>query len=187
MISIPEPGKDHLFPSNHRPISLISCLGKIADAIILSRLKEELFVNNLIQDEEFGFREGLFNKFQVFRLHEAIKNALGKRETVGTVVLVIEKALDTVWDEALIYEMFLGGINPNLIRVVNSYLDHPTFSARQGNFLSTKTRGLILPSYQFRYFLYSFGHSSLFRAYPIFLLIPSAATIKRQFALTYHI
>lgn len=96
VISIPKPGKYHLFPCNYRPISLISCLGKIAEAIILSRLKEELFVINLIQVEQFGFRKGLSTDFQLFRLTEAIKNAIERRETVGAVFLDIEKAFDTV-------------------------------------------------------------------------------------------
>lgn len=48
VVSIPKPDKDDLFPQNYRPISLISCQAKIAETVILTRLKEEVFVNNIL-------------------------------------------------------------------------------------------------------------------------------------------
>lgn len=89
-----------MFPQNFRPISLISCLAKIAEAVLLTHLKEEMFVNNIIQDEQFGFREGLSTEFQ---FTEAIRNALERKETLGAIFLDIARAFDTVWHGGLLY------------------------------------------------------------------------------------
>jgi len=35
-----KPGKDQQFPQNYRPISLLPSMGKLAEAILLKRLKE---------------------------------------------------------------------------------------------------------------------------------------------------
>ncbi|KAG8275123.1 hypothetical protein J6590_093483 [Homalodisca vitripennis] len=52
---IPKPGKDPLFPENHRPISLLlPVLSKILEKIVLARFPEEFFTS--IRTEQFGFR-----------------------------------------------------------------------------------------------------------------------------------
>lgn len=51
VVAIPKRDKDPLFPQCYRPIALISSLLKIIEAVILSKLNEELLVHNIIQDE----------------------------------------------------------------------------------------------------------------------------------------
>lgn len=73
----------------------------------MSRLKEEIFLRVPIQDEQFGFREGLSTEFQLFCLTEAVRDALERRETVGAVFIDIARAFDTVWHDGLIDKMGL--------------------------------------------------------------------------------
>jgi hypothetical protein len=43
--------------SNYRPISLLSSFSKIIEKIIYRRLYDHLNTNNILVDEQFGFRE----------------------------------------------------------------------------------------------------------------------------------
>ena len=45
-------------PSNYRGISVMSCLGKLFSSILNLRLKEYVLTNNILCDEQLGFREG---------------------------------------------------------------------------------------------------------------------------------
>jgi hypothetical protein len=56
VIFIPKPGKNPKFPQNHRPISLLSTVGKVVAKLIHSRLTKIIDDNRTIPDEQFGFR-----------------------------------------------------------------------------------------------------------------------------------
>lgn len=58
IVVIHKPGKDAKFPQNHRPISLLSNLAKIAERCILKRIQAHCHTNNIIQQQQHGFREG---------------------------------------------------------------------------------------------------------------------------------
>lgn len=104
-----------LFLQNHKPISLISCFIKPVKALILTWLKEEIFVHQLIQNEQLSFRDGLSTEFQLFLLTEAIREALQRKESPDVIFLNI----DTVWCKDLINQMIGININPNIIRNSN--------------------------------------------------------------------
>jgi hypothetical protein len=60
---------DKFFPaefSNYRPISLLSSFSKIIEKIIYRRLYEHLNTNNILVDEQFGFRENLSTETAIF-------------------------------------------------------------------------------------------------------------------------
>ncbi|KAH8360927.1 hypothetical protein KR084_008897, partial [Drosophila pseudotakahashii] len=57
VIMIPKPGKDHTIPSSYRPISLLSCLSKLLEKCLLTRMTPYLREQNLIPAHQFGFRE----------------------------------------------------------------------------------------------------------------------------------
>ncbi|KAF2889958.1 hypothetical protein ILUMI_16216 [Ignelater luminosus] len=50
-IVIPKSGQNHAFPNNHRPISLLSTLGKIIQGVMLARHEEEIEGHVIFQNE----------------------------------------------------------------------------------------------------------------------------------------
>ncbi len=56
VIPILKPGKDSSDPTSYRPISLLSCLGKVLEKLLLDRLIEVEEVNKVIIPQQFGFR-----------------------------------------------------------------------------------------------------------------------------------
>ena len=49
---------DRTDPSNYRPVSLTSQVCKLLETIVRKRLVEHLKENNILRDEQHGFREG---------------------------------------------------------------------------------------------------------------------------------
>ena len=53
-----KPGKDPSLPSSYRPISLISCLGKLFEKMIQERLIWWVETYSLLPTSQCGFRKG---------------------------------------------------------------------------------------------------------------------------------
>ncbi|GFV16587.1 probable RNA-directed DNA polymerase from transposon X-element [Trichonephila clavipes] len=81
---LPKPKKDPKFAENYRPISLLSCLGKIFEKIILTRIIDHCDRNNLIPDFQHGFRKETSTQHQLLRVTNNIINGFNtKSYTVG--------------------------------------------------------------------------------------------------------
>ncbi|KAJ2952535.1 hypothetical protein O0L34_g6854 [Tuta absoluta] len=57
VIGIHKPGKPANEPTSYRPISLLNPLAKLYERMIYARLRDHAETNNLIPDEQFGFRQ----------------------------------------------------------------------------------------------------------------------------------
>ena len=63
-----DPSSDRRIPMNYRGISLLSCISKLYSAFINNRLKTYLEENELLSDEQNGFRAGRSCEDHVFTL-----------------------------------------------------------------------------------------------------------------------
>ena len=54
IILIHKPDKDPKEPSSYRPISLLSCIGKVMERIVKNRLNQHAEVNNLLPEYQAG-------------------------------------------------------------------------------------------------------------------------------------
>jgi Reverse transcriptase (RNA-dependent DNA polymerase). len=130
VVTIPKQGKDPKFPQNRRPISLLSCLGKVYEKIILERFKKFVFTNNLIPDEQFGFIPGCSTTHQLIRLMEYITSGFERKMTTVAVFLDINKAYDSTWHTGLIYKLLSMNFPGELIRVIDSFLVRRSFRVK---------------------------------------------------------
>lgn len=123
LIFFPKPNKYHTFPQNYRAISLLSAISKMAERIILERLKRHNNNHTLIPSHQFGFRAGHSTTYQLLR---ATEFAASKMNIISQHVV---KAFDTVWHDSLILKMYSHGIPTPLVRVVHSFLSDLCFGA----------------------------------------------------------
>jgi hypothetical protein len=56
IVPIPKPGKDPASVAAYRPISLLSCVGKLMERLVVARLSWFLERNNSFLPHQFGFR-----------------------------------------------------------------------------------------------------------------------------------
>ena len=82
VIMLVKPGKDPKKPVGYRPISLISCLGKIYERYVCERLVEILSSKNYFSECQAGYRKGKSSQEHLFRLTQDVLN--GFKERKGT-------------------------------------------------------------------------------------------------------
>ncbi|GBN50740.1 putative RNA-directed DNA polymerase from transposon BS [Araneus ventricosus] len=137
VVPIPKPNSDLSLPQNYRPISLLSCLCKVFESVLLRRLNQFLDDNNLIISEQFGFQKQLSTNQQLVRVTELIHDGFKKSETTGALFLDIAKAFDKIWHDGLSLKLMRLGVSAQLIKILSSYLTSRNFKVRVNNIIST--------------------------------------------------
>jgi hypothetical protein len=133
VLPIPKPNKPHNMPQNYRPISLLNTLSKIAEKIILIRLNKHLSANNIIINEQFGFRSKHSTVQQLTRVVEYITLNFNLKLFTGMALLDIEKAFDSVWHTGLLVKLYRYKVPIYLIQLIKSYLHKRIFRVKLEN------------------------------------------------------
>ncbi|GFV52479.1 probable RNA-directed DNA polymerase from transposon X-element [Trichonephila clavipes] len=92
VIPILKPGKNPKLAESHRPISLLPILSKLADKIISTRLNDFLESENILVQEQHGFRPRLSTNHQILRVVEYIKDGIDRNQYTVAVFLDIQKS-----------------------------------------------------------------------------------------------
>jgi hypothetical protein len=131
-----KPKKDKKQPSSYRPISLLSCLGKILEKIIKQRLMKELNERHILPNHQVGFRPHRSTMYNIIRLERFAHEQLYKRQHAAVIFFDIKAAFDSVWFDGLIYKLYDLRLPVYLIRFIISFLQHRTASIEIDNTVS---------------------------------------------------
>jgi hypothetical protein len=123
VVMLPKPHKDHTVPKNYRPISLLSCIGKLFERIICSRLVSILDAKNFFNPFQTGYRKGRSTQEHLFRLTQSIFNGFKQQKCTLAIFLDCESAFDAVWTNGLRYKLFEINLPSKLLRILSSFLD----------------------------------------------------------------
>ena len=96
---------DRCYPSNYRPVSLGSPLGKIMERIVVKNLYNHLYTNNLLYKYQSGFIPGHSTTFQLVDIYHHIYQAYDNKQYACMVFCDISKAFDRVWHKGLIFKL----------------------------------------------------------------------------------
>ena len=122
-----KPGKANYYsPSSYRPFSLTSCLAKIMERIITSRLEAHIEGKHIIDAEQDGFRKKHSTVHAVLRLVQSIFNGFEKDMYTAAIFFDLKGAYDTIWREGLIYKLDSIGIQGKLLKWINNFLNDRT-------------------------------------------------------------
>jgi len=89
--------KDPNDPSSYRPISLLPNISKVFEMIITDSLKTFCRENNIIPENQFGFRQKHSTIHAIYKLSSDINWALNGGQCLGACLIDLKKAFDTVW------------------------------------------------------------------------------------------
>ena len=109
-------------PSNYRPISLLSTVGKVLEKLV------HKYVFNFIRDKgaittlQSGFVPGDSTVNQLIDIYNTFCKALDEGKEVRAVFCDISKAFDRVWHKGLLYKLNRVGIRGSLLSWFNDYL-----------------------------------------------------------------
>lgn len=122
VVPVLKPGKDPTCPKSYRPISLLSALSKVFERCIYNRILCHTELNEILLDEQFGFRRGHSTTYQLQRVTNIINRNKHLSKTTVMACLDIEKAFDNVWHNGLIYKMIRFNFPIYLVKMIQSYL-----------------------------------------------------------------
>ena len=105
-------------PSNFRPITVLSCFGKLFTAILNERLTvffEEYFI---IHSNQSGFRKKFSTIDNIFILHVLFDLLKKKRKKFYCIFIDFAKAFDTVWRSGLWCKLLVNYVNGKMYKVI---------------------------------------------------------------------
>ena len=109
--------------SNYRPISLLSCIGKIFEKCVFKHLHNYIVFHNLISPVQSGFTPKDSAVFQLIDLYNTFTKAIDEGKEIRVIFCDISKAFDRVWHKGLLFKLRRMGISGPLLDWFRSYLD----------------------------------------------------------------
>ena len=111
---------DETNAENYRPITLISCFGKLFTAVLNNRLNSYLEDNGLLNEDQAGFRHGYSTTDHIFTLHCLIELLKYQKKKLFCTFIDFSKAFDLVWRIGLWKKLLDTKINGKFFNVIHN-------------------------------------------------------------------
>ena len=131
-------GKKANDPKSYRPISLTSCIGKLCERILNSRLYWWLESSGLISQCQAGFRSKSRTEDQLFRLSQRILDGFQRGEQTTAVFVDLQQAYDRVWKKGLLLKLQNTGIKGNMYSWIKNFLHDRLIQTQLNDTTSSK-------------------------------------------------
>lgn len=131
VILIPKPGKP-LALGSLRPISLTSCVGKVAEHVILKRVTKFVEERQILPLNQIGFRPSMSTQDVMLMLKHELLDKL-TRDTRAILALDLEKAFDRVKHSHILASIREAGLGTRFYNYVSSFLRDRTATLQLGS------------------------------------------------------
>ena len=137
IIPLLKAGKPATQLSSFRPISLTSCIVKVLERMLASRIYDLAESKHWFSDLQAGFRKGRSCVDQILRIVHGISDGFQKNPMQRSVLALLDlsKAYDKVWQQKLILSMHHAGVPLNILRWVSAFLGNRQAKVRFNNVL----------------------------------------------------
>jgi len=168
VVPIPKPGKDHKNPANYRPISLTSCMCKLIEKMINTRLINYLEMKKFFARVQCGFRKNRSTVDQLVRFETFIRTAIAEGKHVASVFFDMEKAYDKTWRYGILKDLHEFGMRGRMCLFVAEFLERRLFQVRvNGELSDLKTQETGVPQGStLSVTLFAIKINSLYRSIP---------------------
>ncbi|KAF2366265.1 Reverse transcriptase domain [Trinorchestia longiramus] len=127
IIPLPKPNKPLTSADSYRPISLLSCVQKLMERLIVSRLTFFLEKKGIFRKTQGGYRRRLSAIDQVTKLEAAIRSTLVKKSIMLCLFVDFSSAFDTVWPMGVLYKLSRCSVRRTMLRWLQAYLKERPF------------------------------------------------------------
>ena len=108
--------------SNYRPVSLTSVCCKVVEHIIHSQVINHLEANNILSDEQHGFKKHRSCESQLINTINDLAKGLDNKQQIDAVTLDFSKAFDKVPHHRLAMKLHHYGVRGNTLMWIKSFL-----------------------------------------------------------------
>ena len=115
---------DKSLVSNYRPVSLLSCCGKLFEILVFKNMYNFFLENNLLYKYQSGFLPNHSTSYQLVDIYHHICQTFDNRQYSCMVFCDIYKAFDRVWHRGLLFKLKENGIDCQLFKWISSYLNN---------------------------------------------------------------
>ena len=110
--------------SNYRPVSLLSCCGKLFERLVFKNMYNFFLDNSLLYKYQSGFLPNHSTSMQLVDIYHHICQTFDNRQVSCMVFCDISKAFDRVWHKGLLFKLQENGLSGNLLEWLSSYLSN---------------------------------------------------------------
>ena len=108
--------------TNYRPISLLSIFDKIIEKLLYKQLYDFLSNNNILFDNQFGFRKNRSTTLALIQITERIRESIDNKKFGCGIYIDLSKAFDTVNHDILLKKLEHYGVRDTSLIWFKSYL-----------------------------------------------------------------
>ena len=114
------------YPSNYGPISLTCICCKIMEHIMLSHIAKHIARNNIIINEQHGFRNKLSTITQLINTTTVWANTLNNKGQTDIIFLDFSKAFDKISHKFILSKLHYYGIRNHTLSWIGAFLSNRT-------------------------------------------------------------
>ena len=124
--------------TNYRPISLLSIISKLFEKLIHKKLYTYFDDNDIINDNQYGFRPSHSTSHALINATESLYKALDNDLHTLGIFIDFSKAFDTVDHVILCSKLENYGVKGNMLKLISNYLSDRDQFVSYGNISSSK-------------------------------------------------
>ena len=106
--------------NNYRGITITSCVGKLFNSILNSRLSHFNKINNINRKEQIAYQKKSNTTDHIFTLNTIIEKYKKNKKPIFACFIDMKKAFDSVLHETILIKLLKNNINGNFLNVIES-------------------------------------------------------------------
>lgn len=122
LIPIRKPGRDPKLPSAYRPVALLSCIGKLMNSLVVTRLSWWVEESRLLGGGQSGFRPHRSTLNVLAQVEFHICDTYNQRQVLSVLFVILEEAFDSAPHKGVAYKLTSMGITRTTLAWVKNFL-----------------------------------------------------------------